>query len=92
MEQDIQTLVEGMDVASTEIEAVMNANHTIVDGVTTLSQISEEISSSTQSSKGDIDKLVTRLKDFSHIVDDTFERLLHLEETASVGSSEIPEE
>ena len=43
MEQDIQTLVEGMDVASTEIEAVMNANHTIVDGVTTLSQISEEI-------------------------------------------------
>lgn len=84
VEEDVNSLVENMTTVSDEVQAVMNANQVIVDGITTLSGISQEISASTTAGKEDMEHLHDSITSFSEAVDDTFEALERLKETAAI--------
>ncbi len=84
VERDVEVLVTGMETMNNEVVAVMDANNVIVDGINTLSGISKQISTNTESSKGDIDNLVVSMEKFSNIMQGTFDQLQILKETATV--------
>ena len=62
----------------------MNANGVIVDGISTLSGVSEEIAASTTEGKNDMLSLHDKIASFTGAVDDTFTALEELQETAVV--------
>lgn len=84
VEEDVNSLVENMTTVSEEVQAVLNANQVIVDGITTLSGIAQEISASTTAGKEDMEHLHDSVTSFSGAVDDTFEALERLKETAAI--------
>lgn len=84
VEEGITNLAGGMDVMNREVGAVMDANQEIVDGIATLSGISQEISANSANSRDDIIKLAEGMNRFSDIVQGTFEELQHLRETAAM--------
>ena len=83
-EEDVNSLVENMTTVSEEVQEVLNANQVIVDGITTLSGISQEISASTTAGKEDMEHLHDSVTSFSGAIDDTFEALERLKETAAI--------
>ena len=73
-----------MTTVSGEVQAVLNANEVIVEGISTLSGISEEISASTEDGRNDMNKLQQSVQNFSGMIDITSEALENLKETAAV--------
>ncbi len=53
----MKSLVGDMTTVSDEVSAVLSANEVIVDGISTLSGITQEISASTSASRTDMDGL-----------------------------------
>ena len=86
VEEDVNSLVENMTTVSSEVSAVLNANQVIVDGIATLSGISQEISANTSASREDMNQLQESVANFSDAVESTFEALENLKETAGVES------
>ena len=84
VEENISSLVSNMTTVSEEVSAVMNANGVIVDGISTLSGVSEEIAASTTEGKNDMLSLHDKIARFTGAVDDTFTALEELQETAVV--------
>ena len=84
VEESISSLVSNMTTVSEEVSAVMNANGVIVDGISTLSGVSEEIAASTTEGKNDMLSLHDKIASFTGAVDDTFTALEELQETAVV--------
>ena len=82
--EDINSLVDNMTTVSGEVQAVLNANEVIVEGISTLSGISEEISASTEDGRNDMNKLQQSVQNFSRMIDITSEALENLKETAAV--------
>lgn len=80
----MKSLVDNMNIMSDEVSAVLSANQTIVDGIHTLSGISQEISASSTASKEDMDDLTRSVTSFAGAVDDTFAALERLKATATV--------
>ena len=83
VEDGITNLADGMTVMNNEVGAVMDANRVIVDGISTLSGISEEISANIVASRDDIEKLTKGMEKFSVTVQGTFEQLQTLKEVAT---------
>ena len=73
-----------MTTVSGEVQAVLNANEVIVEGISTLSGISEEISASTEDGRNAMNKLQQSVQNFSGMIDITSEALENLKETAAV--------
>ena len=88
VEEDVNSLVENMTTVSSEVSAVLNANQVIVDGIATLSGISQEISANTSASREDMNQLQESVASFSDAVESTFDALENLKETAGVEESE----
>lgn len=84
VEEDVKSLVGDMTTVSNEVSAVLNANEVIVDGISTLSGITQEISASTSASREDMDGLHDSVTNFSAAVDHTFEALENLKATAAI--------
>lgn len=75
-------LSDGIDTMSNEVNAVLVANNTIVEGISTLSSVSQEISSSAVSSTGDMDSIKENMGRFTGAIEGTFEKLQELKNTA----------
>lgn len=84
VENGMNDLVQGVTTMTEEVGAVLDANQTIVDGISTLSGISQEISANTASSKDAMENLSESMGSFSNTVEKASNRLKHLKETASV--------
>lgn len=84
VENGMNDLVEGVSTMTEEVGAVLDANQTIVDGISTLSGISQEISANTASSKDAMESLSESMGSFSNTVEKASNRLKYLKETASV--------
>lgn len=85
----IQELTTGiLEIArQTNLLALMKmgekANIAIVDSISMLSQLSEEVSAGTASSKETLNGTMEKMQGFSDIVQNTFKQLLILEETTT---------
>lgn len=84
VEEDVKSLVGDMTTVSDEVSAVLSANEVIVDGISTLSGITQEISASTSASRTDMDGLHDSISNFSTAVDHTFEALENLKAIAAI--------
>lgn len=84
VEESISSLVDNMTTVSGEVSAVMNANGVIVDGISTLSGVSEEIAASATEGKHDMSVLQDKAVVFSGALDNTFTALEYLKKTAAV--------
>lgn len=84
VENGMNDLVNGVTTMTEEVGAVLDANQTIVDGISTLSGISQEISANTASSKDAMESLSKSMCSFSDTVEKASNRLKYLKETASV--------
>ena len=84
VENGMNDLVNGVTTMTEEVGAVLDANQTIVDGISTLSGISQEISANTASSKDAMESLSKSMGSFSDTVEKASNRLKYLKETASV--------
>ena len=84
VEKDIELLVGHMNTMGSEVGAVLGANSIIVEGISTLSGITEEISANTITTKDEMDHLERRVARFSKAVDLTYESLEKLQNTAGV--------
>lgn len=77
-------LESGVENIGYEVTQILTANKELVDSISLLSAASEEASAGTQVSKETIDEMMKDIKDFSNIVEETFEQLQKLKETATV--------
>ena len=84
VEEDVKSLVGDMTTVSDEVSAVLSANEVIVDGISTLSGITQENSASTSASRTDMDGLHDSVSNFSTAVDHTFEALENLKAIAAI--------
>ena len=84
VEESMDELVGGVNVMSNEVVAVLDANQTIVDGISTLSGISQEISANSFASKEQINELSDGMVKFSKTVEKSFDKLQTLKETAAI--------
>lgn len=89
--ESFQAMAAGMEHVSNsmgsmgcQVEEVLDANKAIVDSITMLSAVSEEVSAETQTSKITIDNTLNSLKNFSVMIDGTFEQLQTLKQTVEV--------
>lgn len=89
--ESFQAMATGMQHVSTsmatmgcQVEEVYDANKAIVESITMLSAVSEEVSAETQTSKTTIDNTLNSLKTFSTMIDGTFEQLQTLKQTVKV--------
>lgn len=67
-----------------ELDALLEANKTIVDSISTLSGTSEEILAGTETSRDTVVKVSGGLSEFTEIINEAFDRLDHLKEIAQV--------
>lgn len=88
VEQDIDSLVANMTSVSSEVNAVLDANSSIVDGIETLSGISQEMSSTTETTRQEMHDLNNRITNFSHAINTTSESLERLRKTSAVDNTE----
>lgn len=88
VEQDIDSLVDNMTSVSSEVNAVLDANSSIVDGIETLSGISQEMSSTTETTRQEMHDLNNRITNFSHAIKTTSESLERLRKTSAVDNTE----
>lgn len=82
VEKGMFELREGVESMSVEVASVLDANCEIVESITLLSSASEEVSASTQTCKGMVNNTLESLGEFSGRVDNTFEQLQVLKQTA----------
>ncbi|MBR4026994.1 MAG: hypothetical protein IKJ01_05485 [Lachnospiraceae bacterium] len=82
VEKGMFELQNGVETMSTEVESVLVANGEIVDSISLLSAASEEVSAGTQTCKETIRDAFETLNKFSENVEDVFEQLQVLRETA----------
>lgn len=87
VEEDINSLVGNMLSVSDEVGAVLEANTVIVDGIETLSGISQEISANTNTTKSEMDGLHERIANFSVAVDTTSDSLEELKRTTATSEA-----
>ena len=88
VEQDIDSLVANMTSVSSEVNAVLDANSSIVDGIETLSGISQEMSSTTETTRQEMHDLNNRITSFSDTINTTSESLERLRKTSAVDNTE----
>ena len=88
VEQDINSLVSNMTSVSSEVNAVLDANSSIVDGIETLSGISQEMSSTTETTRQEMHDLNNRITSFSDAINTTSESLERLRKTSAVDNTE----
>ncbi len=88
VEQDIDSLVANMTSVSSEVNAVLDANSSIVDGIETLSGISQEMSSTTETTRQEMHDLNNRITSFSDAINTTSESLERLRKTSAVDNTE----
>ena len=88
VEQDIDSLVANMTSVSSEVNAVLDANSSIVDGIETLSGISQEMSSTTETTRQEMHDLNNRITSFSDSINTTSESLERLRKTSAVDNTE----
>ena len=88
VEQDIDSLVANMTSVSSEVNAVLDANSSIVDGIETLSGISQEMSSTTETTRLEMHDLNNRITSFSDAINTTSESLERLRKTSAVDNTE----
>ena len=88
VEQDIDSLVANMTSISSEVNAVLDANSSIVDGIETLSGISQEMSSTTETTRQEMHDLNNRITSFSDAINTTSESLERLRKTSAVDNTE----
>ena len=88
VEQDIDSLVANMTSVSSEVNAVLDANSSIVDGIETLSGISQEMSSTTETTRQEMHDLNNRITNFSHAINTTSESLERLRKTSAVDNTQ----
>jgi methyl-accepting chemotaxis protein len=88
VEQDIDLLVANMTSVSSEVNAVLDANSSIVDGIETLSGISQEMSSTTETTRQEMHDLNNRITSFSDAINTTSESLERLRKTSAVDNTE----
>ena len=88
VEQDINSLVANMTSVSSEVNAVLDANSSIVDGIETLSGISQEMSSTTETTRQEMHDLNNRITSFSDAINTTSESLERLRKTSAVDNTE----
>ncbi len=89
VEHDIDSLVTNMSSVSSEVNAVLDANSSIVEGIETLSGISQEMSSTTENTKHEIQDLNKRIANFQDAIDITSESLDQLKKASEIEDSEI---
>lgn len=77
-------LESGVGNIGYEVAQVLTANKEIVDSISLLSAASQEASAGAQVSKETIDTMMKDIKDFSNMVEETFEQLQKLKEAATV--------
>ena len=85
VENDINALVGNMMTVSNEVSAVLDANSAIVDGIETLSGITQEISASTAVTKSEMSDLQSRVSNFSAAVDSTSDSLEELKKKTAMN-------
>jgi len=85
VQEQMSVLVDGIDVMNQEVDAVLDANTEIVNGITTLSGVSQEIAANSTASKEDMNILSRSMQGFSSTIDNTFARLQALKETAAIN-------
>ncbi len=83
VEEGMSSVSHGMNSMGKDVNAIIEANSVIVDGITTLSGVSEEISADTENCKSNLDTLVMSMDNFSKIVDESFVKLQRLKEVAA---------
>ena len=88
VEKDIDSLVANMTSVSSEVNAVLDANSSIVDGIETLSGISQEMSSTTETTRQEMHDLNNRITSFSDAINTTSESLERLRKTSAVDNTE----
>ena len=88
VEQDIDSLVANMTSVSSEVNAVLDANSSIADGIETLSGISQEMSSTTETTRQEMHDLNNRITSFSDAINTTSESLERLRKTSAVDNTE----
>lgn len=81
VEEGMVKLQQAVESMSEEVESVLRANAEIVESISMLSAVSEEVSAGAQTCKGTIDSTYESLGIFANKVDGTFEQLKVLEET-----------
>lgn len=83
VEKGMFELQDGVESMSMEVESVLNANCEIVESISTLSAATEEVSASTQTCKGVVNDTLESLGAFAGDMENTFEQLQVLKETAA---------
>ena len=81
MEAGMEQLHTGVGSISEEMGEVFHANKAIVDSISLLSAITDEVSVGAQSSKETLDNITISLKGFSEMIEGTFEQLQELKKT-----------
>lgn len=81
VQEGMGALVGATDMVNDEVNAVLTANNSIVDGISTLSSISQEISSGATSSTADMENIRNKMNRFTGAVEKTFTRLQELKDT-----------
>lgn len=81
VQEGMGALVGATDMVNDEVNAVLTANNSIVDGISTLSSISQEISSGATSSTADMENIRNNMNRFTGAVEKTFTRLQELKDT-----------
>ena len=84
VEEGMQGLVNDVDDMSNHINAIVKANTTIVDGISVLSSVSEEISSSSIQSTEDMEKIKQNMLVFTDTIEQTSRKLDDLKRKASM--------
>lgn len=84
VESGMLELENGMNNMGHQVRRVLVTNKEIVESISTLSASSQEVLAGTQVSKETIDSTYDSLNGFSKTVEETFEQLQHLKETAEV--------
>ena len=78
MEDGMHKVHTGVKSMSHEVRQIFKANKVIVDSISRLSEVSEEVSMETQSSKDTMDNVYGSLKGFSEMIEGTFGQLQDL--------------
>lgn len=78
VEAGMQELHSGVDSMTYETGEVFQANKTIVDNISHLSSMSEEVTAETQNSKETLDSIYASLQEFLQMIEGTFGQLQEL--------------
>ena len=84
MEAGMGEVHDGVEGISGELGAVLQANKGIVDSISLLSEVTQEVSGGTKQSREALDNVCGSLQGFSDLIEGTFEQLQELRKTVEV--------